>query len=97
MDQRKVALAVRPMLVPGGAWVYVTATTHQGVPGGDPLPHPRPPRDEIQALVASYLGPVRRAGRRLLPTGTPDGEDKVMQAAGYDGPVRLHVDLGCRS
>lgn len=94
MDQRKVARAVRPMLAPGGAWAHVGATTHQGVPGDEPLPHPRPPHDEIHVLVGSYLGPVRRAGRRLLPAGTPDGEDQVMEAAGYHGPVRLTVDAG---
>jgi hypothetical protein len=57
MDQHRVARAVRPMIAPGGAWVHVGATTHQGVPGDQPLPHPRPPHDQIQVLVGSYLGP----------------------------------------
>jgi SAM-dependent methyltransferase len=94
MDQPRVAGVVRPMLAPGGAWVHVAATTHQGVPGDDPLPYPRPPREDIDALVRSYLGPVRRAGRQLLPAGTPDGEEEVMRAAGYRGPLRLQVGGG---
>jgi SAM-dependent methyltransferase len=94
MDQHRVARAVRPMITPGGAWVHVGATTHQGVPGDVPLPHPRPPHDEIQVLVGGYLGPVRRAGRGLLPAGTPAGEDQVMLATGYHRPVRLSVKGG---
>ncbi len=49
------------MLEPGGAWVHVNATTHQGVPTNEPLPAPAPPRDEI--TVHRYLGEVRRAGQ----------------------------------
>jgi SAM-dependent methyltransferase len=94
MDQHRVARAVRPMIAPGGAWVHVGATTHQGVPGDQPLPYPRPPHDEIQVLVGSYLGPVRRAGRSLLTAGTPHGEEQVMLATGYHGPVRLSVEGG---
>jgi SAM-dependent methyltransferase len=89
MDRSRVAGVVRWMLQPGGACVLVDATTHQGVPGGDPLRHPRPPRDEIAALVTGYLGPVRRAGRGSLPDGTPSGEDEVLRAAGFGGPSRV--------
>jgi len=91
MDQALVADRVRGMLVPGGAWVHIGATTHRGVEGADELPHPRPPWDAIDQLVARYLGPVRRAGRSVLPTGTRGGEDDVMRAAGYDGPTRVDV------
>lgn len=94
MDQPRVASLVRPMISSGGAWVHVGGTTHEGVLGDDPLPYPRPPRDEIAALVTGYLGPVRRAGRRLLPGGTPSGEEDVMRAAGFRGPVRLDVGGG---
>jgi hypothetical protein len=45
-------------------------------------------------LVARYLGPVRRAGRGLLPGGTAGGEEDVMRAAGYRGPVRVRVGGG---
>ncbi|MBE1488537.1 class I SAM-dependent methyltransferase [Plantactinospora soyae] len=93
-DRPQVAAAVRPMLASGGAWVHVGATTHRGAPGDDPLPYPRPPHDEVEALVARYLGPVRRAGRSLLPDGTPGGEEEVMRSAGYRGPRRFEVAGG---
>jgi hypothetical protein len=61
------------------------------VPGEDPLPYPRPPWDLIDELVAKYLGPVRRAGQSLLPTGTRAGEEEIMRQAGFTGPTRLEV------
>jgi SAM-dependent methyltransferase len=91
MDRPRVARTVFGMLVPGGAWVHVHATTHQGVPTNEPLPAPAPPRDEITELVHRYLGPVRRAGQGQLPDGTPSGEEDVMLAAGYSGPQRVVV------
>ena len=91
MDQALVADRVRGMLTPDGAWVHVGATTHRGVEGTDELPHPRPPWDDIDKLVVRYLGPVRRAGQSLLPTGTRPGEEEVMRAAGYRGPTRIVV------
>ncbi|MEQ4304087.1 class I SAM-dependent methyltransferase [Plantactinospora sp. B6F1] len=94
VDRPRVAHAVRPMLGSDGVWVHVAATTHRGVDGADPLPFPRPPHDEIDALVARYLGPVRRAGRGVLPGGTAGGEEEVMRAAGYRGPRRLAVGGG---
>ena len=94
MDQPVVAERVRDMLEPGGAWVHVFATTHRGVDGDDPLPHPRPPWDDVDALIGRYLGPVRRAGRSTLPDGTRSGEEDVMRAAGYAGPDRIEVTRG---
>ncbi len=91
MDQALVADRVRGMLTPDGAWVHVGATTHRGVEGADQLPHPRPPWADIDTLVARYLGPVRRAGQGVLPTGTRPGEEEVMRAAGYSGPTRLVI------
>jgi hypothetical protein len=91
MDQELVADRVRGMLTPDGAWVHVGATTHRGLEGSDELPHPRPPWDDIDKLVARYLGPVRRAGASVLPTGTRPGEEEVMRAAGYTGPTRVEV------
>jgi SAM-dependent methyltransferase len=91
MDQALVAERVRGMLTPDGAWVHVGATTHRGVPGDEPLPHPRPPWDGIDQLVARYLGPVRRAGQGVLPNGTRSGEEEIMRKAGYSGPTRLTV------
>jgi SAM-dependent methyltransferase len=94
MDQPLVADRVRGMLAPDGAWVHVFATTHRGAPGAAPLPFPRPPWDRADALVAAYLGPVRRAGQSSLPTGTRAGEEDVMHAAGYRGPQRIEVPGG---
>jgi hypothetical protein len=94
MDQPVVARRVRPMLADGGAWVHVGATTHQGVPGEDELPHPRPPWDAVKGLTAAYLGATPRAGQGTLPTGTRPGEEDVMRAAGYQGPQRIEVTRG---
>ena len=94
MDQPLVARRVRGMLEPNGGWVHVHATTHRGAEGDDPLPHPRPPWDGIDHLVAEYLGPVRRAGRGTLPTGTRDGEEDVMRQAGFTGPTRIDTGGG---
>ncbi len=94
MDRPLVARRVRDMLAPDGAWVHVSANTHQGVAGDDPLPYPRPPWLRIDELVARYLGPVRRAGQGSLPTGTPGGEAEIMLAAGFAGPTRLTVEQG---
>ncbi|MFG1916609.1 class I SAM-dependent methyltransferase [Micromonospora sp. NPDC048898] len=94
MDRSLVARRVRDMLTPDGAWVHVGATTHQGMAGDDPLPYPRAPWPEIDDLVASYLGPVRRAGQGLLPAGTPSGEGEIMRAAGFTGPTRIAVEQG---
>ncbi|MET8356909.1 class I SAM-dependent methyltransferase [Micromonospora sp. NPDC005171] len=94
MDRPLVVGRVRDMLTPDGAWVHVGAITHQGVTGDDPLPYPRPPWQRIDELVASYLGPVRRAGQGSLPTGTPSGEGEIMRAAGFTGPTRITVEQG---
>jgi hypothetical protein len=45
-------------------------------------------------LVASHLGPVRRAGRGTLPAGTRGGEEEVMGRAGFTGPERIDVERG---
>lgn len=90
MDQPLVAQRVRGLLDPAGAWVHVGATTHRGVDGT----HAAPPWDRIDELVARYLGPVRRAGRGLLPHGTAGGEEAVMAAAGYVGVRRIQISRG---
>ncbi|MFF0150707.1 class I SAM-dependent methyltransferase [Micromonospora sp. NPDC005203] len=94
MDRPLVARRVRDMLTPDGAWVHVGANTHQGVTGDDPLPYPRAPWQQINDLVASYLGPIRRAGQGLLPAGTPSGEAEIMRGAGFSGPTRITVEQG---
>ncbi|WP_198145371.1 class I SAM-dependent methyltransferase [Frankia sp. EAN1pec] len=82
LGRPRVAAAVHPMLAPDGRCVFVHATTHEGVPGDDVLPHPRPPREVIASLVRDYLGLHRRAGRSVLPQGTPSGENDIFRAAG---------------
>jgi SAM-dependent methyltransferase len=94
MQREVVARRVRAMLGSNGAWVHVGATTHAGVAGDDPLPRPRPPWDRVDELVARYLGPVRRAGRGVLPTGTRAGEEEIMRQVGYSGPTRLDIESG---
>ena len=94
MDQLRVATTVRDMLEPGGAWVHVGATTHRGVDSDRPLPYPALPWAAIQELIERCLGPIRRAGRSTLPSGTRAGEDDVMRSAGYAGPERVDVGGG---
>ena len=94
MDRPVVARAVRGMLQPDGVWVHVSATTHRGDDSDDPLPLPRPPWDDVQDLIFSYLGPVRRAGQSTLPTGTVGNEEVVMREAGFTVPKRIDVPGG---
>jgi SAM-dependent methyltransferase len=91
MDRPRVAAAVRRMLVADGALVHVGATTHRGLDGDTPLPHPRPPHRAIEQLVQRYLGQHRRAGKGVLAAGTPGDEDDVYRAAGFQGPQRQQV------
>ena len=91
LDRARVAAAVRSMLRRGGVCVHVQATTHEGVDDDAGLPHPRPPQAEISALVRRYLGATRRAGRGLLPNGTPGGEADVFRHAGFAGPATVDV------
>lgn len=86
MDRERVAAVVRHLLGPDGAWVHTGATTHRGVCTVEGLPWPMPPHEEITSLVERYLGPVRRTG--------VSGEEDVMAAAGYRGPVRIEVGGG---
>ena len=83
LDRQTVASSVRSMLEPGGSWVHVSATTHEGVADARDLPFPSPPRAEIAELVHKYLGRTRRAGI--------SGEDDVLVAAGFSGPRRVIV------
>lgn len=94
MDQPLVARRVRGMLADGGSWVHVSATTHRGSAADERSAHPQPPWQHIDELVAAYLGPVRRAGRGVLPQGTRSGEEDVMRDAGYAGPRRLDIHWG---
>lgn len=94
MERLKVATTARKMLRAGGSCVHVHALTHRGDSSLDPLPHPRPPYDEIDALVRSYLGPTRRAGRSLVARENPDKEEQVYEAAGFTGSMHVEVRRG---
>ena len=89
MDQALVAAKIRAALSEGGCCVHVGATTHEGVAGAEDLPHPAPPREKIAALVRDYLGPHRRAGRRVVTEEMPSHEDDAFRAAGLVGPERF--------
>lgn len=94
MDQDRVAAAVHGMLVADGLFLHVS--DRKGAPARDRtgLTDPAPPYEEIQELVREYLGPVRRAGRGLLPGGTADGEAAVLARSGFDGPETIIVPGG---
>ncbi|MFD6281110.1 class I SAM-dependent methyltransferase [Streptomyces sp. NPDC060209] len=92
MDRDLVAATIRDMLEPGGSLVHVSdlKTETRSVDG---LPYPAVPYAATEHLVRDYLGPVRRAGRGVLPQGTPGGEATVFSRAGFSGP-RRHVVPG---
>ncbi|MFD4033447.1 class I SAM-dependent methyltransferase [Streptomyces sp. NPDC058637] len=92
MDQALVAATVREMLRPGGALVHIADVKTED-PAVDGLPYPAVPHAAMETLVKRYLGPVRRAGRGVLPQGTPGGEAEVLARAGFSGP-RHHVVPG---
>ena len=91
-EQAAVASALRGMLDPGGACVHLHATTHRGDASDDVLDHPRPPYERIDALIRSYLGPSRRAGRSLRTVRTARDEQDALRRAGFTGPSRIEID-----
>jgi SAM-dependent methyltransferase len=94
MQRERVAAAVRGMLREGGACVHVHATTNRGDASNDPLPRPRPPYEQILALVISFLGPRQRAGRSVPPAIVPGSEISIYRGAGFGGPLRIEVERG---
>jgi SAM-dependent methyltransferase len=92
MDRDLVAATVRAMLRPGGTLVHISDLKTE-IRTVDGLPYPAVPYAAIEELVRHYLGPVRRAGRGVLPQGTPGDEAAVLARAGFSGP-RRHVVPG---
>ena len=95
MDRGRVAGLLRQRLIDDGVLAFVHATMQRGVDGTAPLSDPRPPRQQIDALVAEFLGEGRRAG---LGYRQMDSEDErarkdasILRAAGFTGPTRLEV------
>jgi SAM-dependent methyltransferase len=84
MDQPLVARLVHERLaVRRGAFVHVGPdVTHDFQ---DDLP-----QADIDALIARYLGPLRRAGQGVRVT-SQDGEEDVLAALPFEGPTRLLV------
>ncbi|WP_314177848.1 class I SAM-dependent methyltransferase [Streptomyces winkii] len=93
MDRDLVAATVRGMLRPGGALVHISDLKDEDL-SVDGLPHPAVPYVAIDELVKRRLGAVRRAGRRVLPQGTPGGEAAVLARTGFSGPERFVVPAG---
>jgi ubiquinone/menaquinone biosynthesis C-methylase UbiE len=97
MDRPRVAELLHGVLGPGGVAVHLHATTHEGSDADVPLPHPRPPRREIGALVERFLGSRRRAGQGALPavsdseTATGSTEAAIYRAAGFRDPTRIEI------
>ncbi|MCE3035531.1 class I SAM-dependent methyltransferase [Streptomyces sp. CMSTAAHL-2] len=91
-DRVRVARTVRAMLRTGGALVHLADLKGERRTAGG-SPYPAVPHESIAALVKEYLGPVRRAGRGLLPQGTPGDEARILAEAGFRGPER-HVVPG---
>lgn len=92
MDRDRVAATIRDMLRPDGALVHVSDVKTEPRTVED-LPYPAVPYVAIEDLVRQWLGPVRRAGRGVLPNGTPGGEAAIFARAGFHGPHR-HVVPG---
>jgi SAM-dependent methyltransferase len=73
-DQARVADVVFDLLDPGGAMALIVHRVEGRPvppgPGAPPIPHA-----EIEALVAAYLGPERRAGQGFAPAPSHRFED----------------------
>jgi hypothetical protein len=77
-DEARVAEAVYDLLEPGGALALIVHTVAgrpaPASPGPPPIPH-----DEIEELVAAYLGPTKRVGRGVAPARTHRFEDLLVR------------------
>jgi SAM-dependent methyltransferase len=96
-DEARVAEAVYDILEPGGSLALIVHTVDgrpaPESPGPPPIPHA-----EITELVASYLGPAKRAGQGLAPArghrfedilaGTRFGPPRSVFAPGIPDLVR---------
>jgi hypothetical protein len=96
MNRERVAGLVRELLTTEGALVHVHATTHQGIEGQSALPHPRPPRREIEALVSKFLGTRRRAGRATGPGSLSMRSSRGRRRRGSTGRPGLVAQPGSR-
>jgi SAM-dependent methyltransferase len=88
-DQQPVAEIVYDLLEPGGALALIAHTV-----AGRPRPPdpgvPAIPHDEIEALVAAYLGSTQRAGQGTAPRRTRRFED-VLARTRFGVPRQFFV------
>ncbi|MFJ6215130.1 class I SAM-dependent methyltransferase [Streptomyces sp. NPDC092296] len=89
MDRERVAAQLRTALRPGGHVVLVADV--KTPPAAQPPGTVPVPDAALNALIAEYLGSQRRAGRSVLPDGTPSGEEEILARAGFLGPKRVVV------
>jgi SAM-dependent methyltransferase len=90
MDRPTIAAALRAALRPGGHFVLITDVKRPVVgPGIDAA---QVPNKAVKKLIVEYLGELRRAGRSVLPQGTPNDEESILHDAGYLGPKRLEAE-----
>jgi SAM-dependent methyltransferase len=94
MERERVAACVIRILVPGGVVIHIGDASYKAnLLAQDALPHPPLPDDIVKTVRALYLGPDRRAGRSIRNT-SPDDEDDVFRAAGFEGPRIVRVPDG---
>jgi SAM-dependent methyltransferase len=92
MDRPLVAAKIRTWLAPDGCCVHVGAFTHKSAPDVTGLPHPTPPRERIDELVRTYLGPQPRAGDTFVTDdATRADEQVVFRVAGFAEPETVEV------
>ena len=88
-DEQPVAETVYDMLEPGGAMALIVHTVagrpRPPGPGVPPIPH-----DEIEALVAKYLGTTRRAGQGTAPVRRHRFEDVLVRTR-FGAPQQFFV------
>jgi SAM-dependent methyltransferase len=92
MERPRVAALVRSMLTPEGALVHVDERRDMPDLEG-PTPHRPPPEAEVGALLRTYLGPDRRAGRSIR-NSSASGEPEIFGAAGFEGPEDVTIPDG---
>jgi len=88
-DEQQVAETVYDLLEPGGALALivhtVTGRPRPPDPGVPPIPH-----DELEALVAKYLGSMHRAGQGTTQKRTHRFEDVLVRTR-FGVPQQLFV------
>jgi len=90
-DEHKVVESVYDMLEPDGAMALVVHTVQgRPVPPSPGPGYPPIPHDELKALVAEYLGPVRRSGQGYVRARDHTFQD-VLAATRFGPPEVVFV------